>query len=73
MNDAKGACIRPALLSRHSLVNNVQPVHLQPHAAATAEALRAAVPKLAAATAATLNSDFGKPQRHLEVSRPSAL
>ena len=51
-----------------SLVRHVRCVHLQPHAAATAEALRGALSKLAAATAATLNSDFGKPQRHLEVT-----
>jgi hypothetical protein len=36
--------------------------------AAMVEALRAAVPKFAAATAATLSSDLGKPQRHLEAS-----
>lgn len=51
----------------------MQSVHLQPHVAATAEALRAALPKLAAASAATLNSDFGKPQRHLEVKPFSNL
>lgn len=43
-------------------------VQLQTHVAAMAEALHAALPKFAAATAATLNSDFGKPQRQLEVS-----
>ncbi len=40
---------------------------MQTHAAATAEALNAQLPKLAAATVATMASDFGKPQRHVEV------
>lgn len=40
---------------------------LQTHVAAMSEAVQAALPKLAAATAATLYSDFDKPQRHLEV------
>lgn len=46
---------------------------MQTYAAATAEALNAQLPKLAAATVATVASGFGKPQRHVEVRCPAVF